>query len=273
MFYFLVGLLLTITTIPTESQSQKDSPLSHPNDHSRRLATKPLDGPGVRIKWLGHAAFQIVSPGGTTLLIDPWISQNPNTPVALKDLSQYHPNAIVLSHSHADHVGDALTIALRDQIHIISPRMTAVYDQDAFPTSLQTIINVGGMVRVGDIRISAVPAMHSSDFGGRPIGIILQFTNGQTIYHTGDTWIFNDMALVQEFYKPTILLIMAGGGAFGQDVSTAKTAIRKYFKPRWIIPMHYGEKPFSLATEADVKQAFGHDKRVLVLKPGDEITR
>jgi L-ascorbate metabolism protein UlaG (beta-lactamase superfamily) len=223
----------------------------------------------IKVLWLGHAAFQITSPNGTVILIDPWISKNPNTPDSLKDISQYHPDAIVLSHSHADHVGDALEISNSKKIKIISARMTAVYPDSVIPDSLQTIFNVGGTVTVGDVKISCVPAMHSSDFGGRPIGIILSFNNGETIYHTGDTWIFTDMQLIQEFYKPTIILLVVGGGAFVQDPPTAKAAIKKYFKPKVIIPMHYGEKPFQLAIEDDVRKVFKGDKRVLFMKPGE----
>jgi len=223
----------------------------------------------LTVQWLGHAAFYIESPGGTKVLIDPWLTKNPGTPDHLKNLSLYQPDVIVVSHSHGDHLGDALTIAKANNIKVISPRMTAIYSEEEFPSALQTIINVGGVIAVGDIKISAVPAMHSSDFGGRPIGIILQIQNSETIYHTGDTWIFNDMALIQELYQPSVILLTVGGGAYVQDARTAKLEIKKYFKPKVIIPMHYGEMPFNLASEHEVKDIFKNDKRVLFLKPGD----
>lgn len=223
----------------------------------------------VRVQWLGHAAFQITSPGGTVLLLDPFLSQNPNTPDSLKNPDRYHPAAILVTHSHADHLGDALAIAKNTGVKIISPRMTAVYGRETLADSLQLIFNVGGTVRVGDVRISAVPAVHSSDFGGRPIGLVLAFANGETIYHTGDTWIFGDMALIQEFYRPTIILLNVGGGAFSQDAQTARTAVRRYFRPRVIIPMHFGPKPYHLATEAEVRAVFAGDKRLRMLQPGE----
>lgn len=77
------------------------------------------------------------------------------------------------------------------------------------------------------------------------------------------------MALIQEFYRPTILLLGVGGGAFGQDAATARDAARKYFKPKVIIPMHFGEQPFHLATEPEVRAVFRGDKRVQLLQPGE----
>ena len=65
----------------------------------------------ISITWLGHAAFEIVSPGGTHLLIDPFITKNPATPAENKDLVRYHPSHILVTHSHGDHLGDAVELA------------------------------------------------------------------------------------------------------------------------------------------------------------------
>jgi len=45
----------------------------------------------IKITWLGHSAFEIVSPGGTDIMIDPFLTKNPATPTELKDLVHYHP--------------------------------------------------------------------------------------------------------------------------------------------------------------------------------------
>src|SRR2546428_12565684 len=68
-------------------------------------------GKEIKVTWLGHAAFEVVSPGGTRLLIDPFLTKNPATPEAFKDLARYRVEAILVSHSHSDHAGDAVDIA------------------------------------------------------------------------------------------------------------------------------------------------------------------
>jgi len=115
-----------------------------------------------------------------------------------------------------------------------------------------------------------VPAMHSSDPGGRPLGFVLQFADGRTLYDTGDTWIFGDMSLIQEMYRPNIILLNVGGGPYTEDPNTAHTAITKYFSPRTIIPMHYGTFP-GLATDRDVRAEFGNDRRLTVMRPGQTL--
>jgi len=222
----------------------------------------------VAIRWLGHATFEVTSPGGTTLLLDPFISGNPSTPDSLKNLSRYRPAAILVTHSHDDHALDAKTIAQRSGAKVISTFEWV--NSLHLPASQGLGGNVGGTFKVGDVTIHLVPAMHSSDPGGRPLGFVLQFADGRTLYDTGDTWIFGDMALIQEMYRPSIILLNVGGGPYTEDPHTAHTAITKYFSPTTIIPMHYGTFP-GLATESDVRAEFRNDRRLNVMRPGETL--
>jgi L-ascorbate metabolism protein UlaG (beta-lactamase superfamily) len=128
--------------------------------------------------------------------------------------------------------------------------------------------NVGGVIPVGDSMVRFVPAMHSSDPGGRPIGFVVTFSDGRSLYHTGDTWIFGDMALIQELYHPDVILLNVGGGPFGSYPKTAALSIRKYFTPEAIVPMHFATFPV-LSTEADVAAAFRGDRRFVLMRPGE----
>src|SRR6267154_220142 len=148
----------------------------------------------VQVTWLGHACFLVVSPGGTQLLIDPWIKGNPATPDSLQDLTRYHPNFILVTHSHFDHAKDAKEIALASGASVVG-----VFDwvtSLGLPDKQQLGGNVGGSIKAGDVVIHIVPAMHSSVPGGRSVGFVLEFPGGRSLYDTGDTWIFGDMALI-----------------------------------------------------------------------------
>ena len=173
-------------------------------------STAHAQGTGFQVTFLGHAAFQLQSPGGTMILIDPFLSQNPQTPTGQKDLTQYTPDAILVTHSHIDHALDATAIATTSGAQIIA----AVEHVTTFtvPIAQQGGGNVGGSFTVGDVTISLVPAMHSSDPGGRPLGFILEAPGAPTIYHSGDTWIFSDMALIQEIYAPSVMLLQVVAG-------------------------------------------------------------
>lgn len=219
----------------------------------------------ITVTWLGHATFVVASAGGTTLLIDPFIKGNPATPASLKDLGRYRPTAVVVTHSHRDHVGDAKEIAVATGAPVIGEDDLVGTLGLPDPQSLGG--NVGGTFVVGDVTVHLVPAMHSSQPAGRPLGIVLTFPDGRTLYDTADTWIFGDMSLIEELYHPSIILLNAGGGPYTQTPATAALAIKKYFHPQVIVPMHYGTFP-GLATESDVRKAFAGDARLHILPVG-----
>jgi L-ascorbate metabolism protein UlaG (beta-lactamase superfamily) len=255
----LVSLLLaTLLAAPTAQASERDTPAQAPG--------------GLRVTWLGHAAFEVVSPGGTRLLIDPWLKENPRAPAAWKEparFAQEKPAAILVTHAHGDHASDVPELARVSGALVVSTgeHLRAM----KIPEAQQHSVNVGGTFRLGDVTVHAVPAMHSTEPGGRPLGYVLAFADGRSLYHTGDTWLFGDMALIQELYHPDIVLLTTGGGRWGLDPKTAALAMRKYFRPSIIIPMHFGTfEP--LATESDVRAAFAGDRRVRLLKPGQATT-
>lgn len=228
------------------------------------FAATPAPAP-ISVTWLGHAAFEIVSPKGTRLLIDPFLKDNPETPEGAKDTHRYKPDAILVTHSHFDHLGDTIEIATLSGAPVIS--VFELVKSLNLPDKQSMGGNIGGEFKVGDVTIHLVPAMHSSE-PGAPVGFVLTFADGRTIYDTGDTWIFGDMSLIEELYHPKIILLNVGGGPYTEDPKTAALAIHKYFKPEVIVPMHYGTWP-PLAKEADVRAAFAKDKRLQVMKPGE----
>ena len=105
-----------------------------------------------------------------------------------------------------------------------------------------------GVVKFAWGSVTMVGADHSSTCGihdgnlidgGNPAGFILRFNTGEVVYHSGDTGVFGDMALIDELYEPTILLLTIG------DINTmgpeeAAFACHRFFKhAKWVIPMHF----------------------------------
>jgi L-ascorbate metabolism protein UlaG (beta-lactamase superfamily) len=223
----------------------------------------------VKVRWLGHAAFEVESPGGTKLLIDPFIKDNPVTPAPLKKLDRYknadRPHAICVSHSHGDHSADAKEIAKLSDAVVIG--MVEWVASLGLSPEQSMGGNVGGEIRVGDVSVHLVPATHSTE-SGSPNGFVIEFSGGRTLYHTSDTWIMSDMALIEEVHHPDIVLTCAGGGPYTQNPKVAALAMTKFFKPSVIVPMHYATFPV-LATEADVRAVFGGDSRAVIMKPGE----
>ena len=241
--------------------------LSAPSSHAGETPKKGK----VDVTWLGHAAFELVSPAGTRVLIDPFLKSNPKTPKARKDVASYKPDLILVTHAHPDHLGDTLDIATRTGAKVVG-----TYDLISslkLKDDQKMGGNVGGTFTHKDVTVHMVPAMHSSAPAGRPVGYIIRFDgNKEVFYHSGDTWIFSDMALIHDIYRPTVLLLNTGGGPFTQEPKIAATAAKKFFKrSKFIVPMHLGTFPI-LAGADEVKKAFKRDRRLKLLQPGQTIT-
>jgi L-ascorbate metabolism protein UlaG (beta-lactamase superfamily) len=229
----------------------------------------PNEQKTISITWLGHAAFEIVSAGGTHLLTDLFLTKNPATPAEKKDLTRYHPSHILVTHSHGDHLGDAVELTKLSKAKLVSVMMLDTFvTKGGLPRGQIETVNVGDQVIAGDVKIHVVPAMHSNDPSGRPVGYVLEFADGRTLYDEGDTWIFGDMSFIQEFYHRNIILMGCGAVADRQYPRTEWLAVNRYFKLQVVIPMHYGALPGS-STEADIRAVVGNDERVKFMKPGE----
>ncbi|HET6440558.1 MAG TPA: metal-dependent hydrolase [Anaeromyxobacter sp.] len=245
------------------------------------LVPGPSRGQGrdkVEITWYGHSAFSVRTPGGTVLLIDPWLS-NPKAPEqGLADRIE-KVDYILVSHGHFDHVGDAVQVAKRTGAKLITNSelanalVTAGYPKEQ--AGLDTVGNMGGAIQAGDATVIMVPAVHSSGFGdpsdvkvgGNPMGFVIKVKNGPTLYHTGDTDVTADMRLIPERYGPIDVMMACIGGHFTMDPSGAATAARMV-RAKTVIPMHFGTFPVLTGTPEELKAALKGKARVAVLTAG-----
>ena len=243
------------------------------------------------LQWFGHAAFKITTPGGKVILVDPFITKNPKTPQALKDLNKLDKvDLILVTHGHADHVGDTVAIAEKTGAKVgMNADMGHAFASLGWVPSEQLLrFNKGGPVSpLGPgIKITMVRAEHSSEIrhvdpatqkitmvpGGEPCGYIIEMENGFKIYHAGDTGVFSDMKLISELYDPDLTLLPIGGH-FTMDPKHAAYAVKNLLKSKNVIPMHYGTFPPLKGTPEEFKAALGDfPGSLIVMQPGDSRT-
>lgn len=243
----------------------------------------------VEVLWLGQSAMRITTPGGKVIVIDPFITQDPKTPDAWKDLKKLgHVDLILVTHGHIDHVGDTFELSRMNDAKVYAPAGL----QDTFttlgllPADHAPKMNKGGTVTpLGPgIEISMVHADHSSEFlhanpftgkpfsypGGEAVGFVLRLETGFTIYHMGDTAVFGDMRLIGELYHPDLVMVPIGG-TYTMDPAGAAYALRAFLRPRWAIPMHYGTFPALKGTPDELIRAMGPNisTKIVVMTPGE----
>jgi len=232
---------------------------------------------GFALTWLGHNTFKLVTRGAKTVLLDPWIENNPSCPRELKTFDRL--DVMTISHGHGDHMADAVTLGKK-----FSPTIVCNYEIHVFLSRKGLVntspMNKGGTQEVAGLKFTMVHAIHSSGiedggrivYGGEPCGFVITLEDGTRIYHAGDTGVFSDMALIGEIYAPDIALLPIGD-LYTMSPREAGVAAR-LLKPKWIVPAHYGTFPALTGTPDALRDELAKQKvdaEVVALRPGETL--
>jgi L-ascorbate metabolism protein UlaG (beta-lactamase superfamily) len=225
---------------------------------------------GIKVTWLGHATFRIETPGGKTVIIDPWIAGNPSCPE--KDKSVNRVDVMLCTHAHMDHIADAVHLGKK-----LDPATVGIFELCTWlqQKGVKQInpMNKGGSLTLGDIKITMVHADHSCGildgdqiiYAGEAVGYVIEFENGVKLYHAGDTNVFGDMKIIHDLYAPDISMLPIGD-RYTMSPREAAYACR-LLRTNTVIPMHFGTFPFLTGTPAQL-QKLAPDVEVVELKPG-----
>lgn len=222
----------------------------------------------IKLTFLGHSAFK-VEIGSYILLIDPFITGNPQATVSPEDL---HPQYILVTHGHGDHFGDTIDIAKRNNSLIIAINELAIYCSQKGVKAHPMHIGGAHTFDFGTVRLTQ--AHHSSTIiegktfipAGDSAGIIID-AEGKRLYHAGDTCVFGDMKLIGEMYPLDVALLPIGSN-FTMDIYEAVQAV-KFLNPRVVIPIHYNTFNLIKADPEEFARMVPSQTETVILKPGD----
>jgi L-ascorbate metabolism protein UlaG (beta-lactamase superfamily) len=227
----------------------------------------------LRITRLGHGGILYRSPGDKWVWVDRW-GAGPTFADEYRKPEQV--DVVAPTHGHFDHVGDdAIDVV---ELARVSGTVVCSHEMSLFlgEKSVEAVgMNKGGTLEAAGIGFTMVRADHSGAVtltGGGPTtrevgcwGWVIRFEDGTTVYHTGDTDVFADMALVRERWTPTIAVLPIGGH-FTMGPADAARAVA-LIGARTVIPVHYATFPILAGTPAELAEAT--DAEVVALEPGE----
>jgi L-ascorbate metabolism protein UlaG (beta-lactamase superfamily) len=217
----------------------------------------------MNIRFLGHAAFEL-SDGDTSVLIDPFLTGNPKAAASADELN---PTTILLTHGHADHLGDTVDIAKRAGAPVVAIVELA---NEIGSNGVDQVFdpNLGGTVKFDWGWVKLTPAWHTATSPDgtvhMPAGLLIGMGD-KVVYHLGDTGLFSDLQLVSRRGQIDVALVCIGGH-YTMDRHDA-VAATDLIKAGTVIPCHYDTFP-TIETDAEAFKSEVKSSEVVILEPG-----
>ena len=233
-----------------------------------------MDLKGTEITWLGHGTFSFKTSEDKTVLVDPWVMNNPGCPDELKNPEQI--DLILITHAHFDHIGDAVELARKHE-----PQTFAIFETAMWLGSKDvpnvTGMNIGGTAAAEGVGFTMVNAIHSCGitdgdqilYGGEAAGYVIRFPGGLRVYYAGDTAVFGDMRIIAELYEPDVCVLPIGD-FYTMSPREAAYAV-KLLGAKTVIPMHFGTFPVLTGTPDELSKLVGDQAEIVAMKPGETL--
>lgn len=225
----------------------------------------------MKLTYYGHACFA-VEIKGKKILFDPFITYNELAKNI--DVNSIEADYIFLSHGHADHVADCISIATRTNAQVV-----AAYEIHEWLNKNGVAnthpMNTGGKWNFEFGTVKCVVAQHSSclpdgTYGGNPLGFIFNTDEGN-FYYTGDTALTMDMQLVPMWSKLNFA-VMPIGDNFTMDYKDAEKAAEFADAPT-VVGVHYDTFGFIKIDTSAAKAYFESKGKTLLLPAiGETVT-
>lgn len=218
----------------------------------------------------GHACF-VVERDEKRVIIDPFLTGNPAADIGPDQLPRL--DAILLSHGHGDHLGDAVALSKRHKAVVVATYELAKFCADRGATTHG--MHIGGAHQFPFGRVKLVPAFHGGQVEGdktgsyttNPCGVVVTI-GGKTVYHTGDTGLTLEMQLLAGTVD---LMLVPIGDNYTMGVEDAARAV-EFVKPKSVIPMHYNTWDLIRADPQAFRRLVGSAADVTILSPGESYT-
>lgn len=221
------------------------------------------------LTYYGQSCFS-VEINGSSVLFDPFITPNPLAKGI--DINLIEADYILLSHGHADHIADCVSIAKRTKAQVVCAFEIGQWLNKQGVENVHTM-NTGGKWKFEFGVVRCVTAHHSSSmpdgsYGGNPMGFVIMAD--ECFYYAGDTALTLDMQLIPRWTTLNFCVLPIGDN-FTMGVGDAIMA-SDFVKCPVVVGVHYNTfEPIKIDMEKAVERFRGAGKALLLPQIGETI--
>ena len=229
-------------SISTEKASSEKptEPLTEQRTSEEEVVSEPAE-----LLYQGHASVRIRTPEGKTIYVDPFFGTGYDVPADL----------ILMTHGHYDHTKTDLITTKADECRTISWKEAIVSGEyQSFD--------------LGYVKVDAVEAGYNKNHDKKEcVGYILTFSNGATVYLSGDTSTAPGMSELADRHLDYAFICC--DGVYNMDVSEAAECART-IGAKHTIPYHMVPSDNPDGFDMSVAESFDATGRI-ILRPGQEL--
>ncbi|MBK9272210.1 MAG: metal-dependent hydrolase [Saprospiraceae bacterium] len=222
------------------------------------------------LKYFGHSCFSITM-GGKILLFDPFISGN--SLASHISIGQIEADYMLISHGHADHVGDCIELAKKTKATVISNYEIINWLKSKGIEGIA--MNQGGKLDTDFGTVKMVYAAHSSSlpdgsYGGHSNGFVL-WNSELCFYFAGDTALSMEMKLIPLTCPKLDFAIFPIGDLYTMGADDAILA-SQFCEVNTVIGAHFDSFPgIKIDHDACVQKFATRSKRLIIPKIGETV--
>jgi len=191
----------------------------------------------MKLTFHGHSCWE-VSDGKHRVLVDPFLTGNPKADVGPDAFDRL--DAIIVTHGHGDHIGDAVAVAEKTGALVVSNFEIANWFEAKGCKAHPMHIGGGRTFDFGHVKFTIAHHGSTGPDGeplGNPMGVVLTMED-RKVYHAGDTGLFYDMKLIGEMNGPLDAALLPIGDNFTMGIRDAVKAA-ELLDAGISVPMHY----------------------------------